>query len=137
MDQAEQAKYMKALEVLFQAHGRVYEAKDSIFKEGDPGDKVYFILSGSVNVYIGSGYAKRVLWSLLPGDIFGEMALFDNLSRTASIDALERTRLVVLDREQFNHLIAKYPILAQRVIELMASRMRKMDTQFKLESGYL
>jgi CRP/FNR family transcriptional regulator, cyclic AMP receptor protein len=133
----ENEAYLKALEFLGQQHGRIYELHDSIFKEGEPGDKIYFIVSGTVNVFIGTGLNRRELWTLNPGDIFGEMALLDELERTASVVASSRTHVVALDRDIFYHLIGNYPILAKKVIELMGHRMRKMDTQFKIESGYL
>lgn len=135
--QAENQAYRKALEILSQKYGRTYASKEKIFNEGDPGREVFFIVSGEVNVYIGSGYSRRELWTLGPGEIFGEMALLDQLARTASVEAGKSTQVVVLERDVFNQLIAKYPIVAQKVIELMGQRMRKMDTQFKLESGYL
>ncbi|MGE3728847.1 MAG: Crp/Fnr family transcriptional regulator [Candidatus Sericytochromatia bacterium] len=133
----ENAAYHKALAILGQQHGRIYELHDRIFSEGEPGDKVYFIVSGSVNVFIGGGMNRRELWTLVPGDIFGEMALLDQLERTASVEAGSRTHVVALDRDRFNHLIGKHPILAQKVIELMGQRMRKMDAQFKIECGYV
>jgi len=134
---AENEAYRSALAFLGQQHGRIYELHNRIFSEGEPGDKVYFIVSGTVNVFIGSGMNRRELWTLNPGDIFGEMALLDQLERTASVEAGSRTHVVALDRDMFNHLIGKYPILAQKVIELMGQRMRKMDAQFKIESGYV
>lgn len=133
----ENATYKKALEVLAQSHGRTYQAQARIFSEGDPGTEIFFIVSGEVNVFIGSGYSRRDLWTLTEGDIFGEMTLLDQLPRTASVTALKKTVLVTFERDGFIHLMSKYPILALKVIELMGNRMRKLDTQFKIESGYL
>lgn len=129
--------FRKALERLYAHHGRIYKARETIFSEGDPGQEVFFILSGAVNVFIGKGMQKRELWTLWAGEIFGEMALIDQLARSASIETALETKVVVFNREAFYALIDKYPILAQKVIELMGKRMRKMDTQFKIESGYI
>ncbi|PKL75935.1 MAG: hypothetical protein CVV27_12815 [Candidatus Melainabacteria bacterium HGW-Melainabacteria-1] len=136
-DKADEKTYRKALEVLFQTHGRTIQTKQTVFSEGDPGTEIFFIVSGAVSVYLGKGHSKRALWTLWAGEMFGEMALLDQMPRSASIEAALETRLVALDRKTFNQLIGKYPILAQKVIELMGKRMRKMDTQFKLETGYL
>lgn len=106
-------------------------------RESELGSEIYFIYKGAVNVYIGSGPAKRELWTLVEGDIFGEMALLDDLARTATVEAARESEVVILEREAFFELIAKHPILARRVIELMGKRMRKMDTQFKIELGYV
>lgn len=132
----EEKNYRKALSILFETHGRTYKTKQTIFAEGDPGQAVFFIVSGAVTVYLGKGRKRRNLWTLWAGDIFGEMALLDQLERTASIEAALETKVVVLDRDSFNQLIGKYPIIAQKVIELMGKRMRQMDSQFKQESGY-
>ncbi|MEZ0372388.1 MAG: Crp/Fnr family transcriptional regulator [Candidatus Sericytochromatia bacterium] len=133
----ENQAYQKALEILWKTHGKTYKIHDKIFSEGDPGTDIYFILAGAVDIFIGSGNGRRDLWTLVEGDIIGEMALLDQLARTASATASKTTRLVVLDRPTFVQLMGKYPILSLKVIELMGKRMRKMDTQFKIESGYI
>ena len=129
--------YRQALEILGVSYGRTYKSKEAIFAEGDPGQEVFFIVSGAVKIYIGTGTSRRDLWTLWAGEIFGEMALLDQLERTASVETALETKVVALDRDVFNRLIGKYPIVAQKVIELMGKRMRKMDKQFKLESGYI
>jgi len=129
--------YLEALKILSQHYGKTYQSGERIIREEEPGNEIYFIVKGAVNVYIGKGHAKRELWTLVTGDIFGELALLDELSRTATVEAANTTELVVLERELFYELIGKHPILGRKVIELMGKRMRKMDTQFKIELGYI
>lgn len=128
--------YRKALEALSKTYGRTFKTRDTIFSEGDTGKEVFFIVSGAVCVYLGRGDNRKNLLNLWAGDIFGEMALLDKQPRSASVEASLQTVVLAFEREAFNHLIGNYPILAQKVIELMGRRMRTMDQQHKAEIGY-
>lgn len=132
----EERQYRESLAILSEIAGRSYASGERIVSEGEPGTEIYFVVSGSVAVFLGQGESRRDLLSLCSGDIFGEMALLDQLPRSASVEAREPSRLVRFDRRLFYHLVGEYPILAKRVIELMGRRMRRMDSQYKLESGY-
>jgi len=128
--------YAKVLALLAPKYAVEYESGELIFSEGDLGDKIYFVLNGIVNIFIQQNKLKRSLCSLSAGDVFGEMALFNNLPRTASVEAESHAKLIVLDRDMFFSLLEKYPVLALKLIRLMAERMHIMDLQFKKELGY-
>ena len=68
-----------------------------IFKEGDPGDRVYFIESGEVEV-VRNGV---VLAKLGPGEYFGEMALLNHKPRNATVRAVKKTQIISMGPEQF------------------------------------
>lgn len=128
--------YRKALEALSKTYGRTYQTRETIFTEGDTGKEIFFIVSGAVCVYLGRGDKRKNLLNLWAGDIFGEMALLDQQPRSASVEASLQTVVLSFERQAFNHLIGNYPILAQKVIELMGRRMRSMDQQYKTDTGY-
>lgn len=127
----EVALYYECLSILAEIAGRTYEPGELIFNEHEPGLEIFFILTGEVCVFLGSGPSRRELTTLVAGDIFGEMALINHLPRSASAQATAQTRLVLLDRRLFYHLVGEYPILAKKVIDLMGRRMSTMDSQFK------
>ena len=61
-----------------------FKAGDVIIREGDEGDTAYFIVSGTVDVSVGRGDKAQIVGRLETGDVFGEMPLFDNGTRSAS-----------------------------------------------------
>jgi ATP-binding cassette subfamily B protein len=88
------------------AEGRV------IFEEGDPGDKLYFIDRGEVEVVItGPAGEERRVALLRDGDYFGEIALLEDVPRTATVRTRVPTFLLGLDREQFLELLQAVPDL--------------------------
>jgi PPM family protein phosphatase len=76
---------------------RQFVADESIFEEGADGDELYVVLKGRVGVYKGS----TVIVELGPGEHFGEMALLDRAPRSASVRAIEETKLLTMKRRDF------------------------------------
>ena len=74
----------------------VFVAKQAIFKKGDPGDALYAIVEGTVNVHEG----EHSYGTLSTGDCFGEYALIDEQARSASVTAVERTVTLKIERDQ-------------------------------------
>ena len=128
--------YTQALEKLKEKYGKTYETGEMIMLEGERDPHIMFIVSGRVEVFLGSGNSRDVLWTLEGGEILGEMSLLDQLPRTASAQALTPCEVVRLDKESFYHLVSRYPSLSIKVIQLMGTRMRKMDAQYKIRTGY-
>ena len=79
-----------------------------VFLRGAVGDCAYIVRQGVVEIR----EAGRVLERLIPGDVFGEMALIDNEPRSASAVAVGETALVVVDRTTFNRLVRNEPDFA-------------------------
>jgi voltage-gated potassium channel len=97
-------------------------ARTMIVRKGQPGDCMYFIASGEVEVDLPG---KKV--SLGEGDFFGEMALLGNRQRSANISTTQLSRLLVLDLVDFHVLMARHPDLA-RTIDAEAER-RAMENK--------
>jgi CRP-like cAMP-binding protein len=94
--------------------GRTIAKGRIIFRQGDPGDEMYIIQSGAVEVSKIRQGRKIILTLLEKGDFFGEVALIDSKPRSATVTALTRTRLLVAT--QFNNAFINLLItdLAQR-----------------------
>ena len=106
---------------------RVYEKGDCILREGDRGDSMFVIISGQVKVYsVESGDRSRevILKTLGPGEFFGELPLFDQEPRSASVAAMDQCRLQILSYASFRRSIETSPDIAQRVMETLARRLR-------------
>jgi CRP-like cAMP-binding protein len=91
-----------------------------IFLKGAAGDHAYVVKSGKVEIREGG----RVLETLGPGGIFGEMAMIDAGPRSASAVAVGPTDLVVIDHATFAALVREVPDFAITVMRLMARRLR-------------
>ena len=80
---------------------------DYIFKEGDEGKNVYFLISGELEVL--SGVEEKIVSILHEGDFFDEIALFKNVPRTASVKAVTYRDLYTLAKARFDYVLNKYP----------------------------
>jgi len=114
-----------------------FRAGEIIFKEGEKGDKLYIILSGSVRIskqIPGSG--EEALAVLKPGDFFGEMSLIDDVERSADAIANERSTLLSIDRNSFESLLFLNKELAYTIlwnfVRTLSKRLR--DTNEKLRA---
>jgi len=99
---------------------RVYEPGAVIVKQGDPG--VGFFLSAEGNVEVTHNSDK--LREMGPGEFFGEMALMEDRTRTATVTAKTRTKCLQLVRWDFRALLKENPELAVKMLEVVVRRMR-------------
>jgi cAMP-dependent protein kinase regulator len=96
----------------------------SVVEEGTPGDCLYIIKSGEVEVFtVGLKGERLVLARLKEGDYFGEISLLTGRPRTASVTALRRTELVRLGKKDFDRLAAGRPEILKHLEECRQARM--------------
>jgi CRP-like cAMP-binding protein len=103
---------------------RDFKAGDVIFRQGDPAQELFIIQSGEVEIRLGN----RVLERLPQYSIFGEMALIDNATRSATAIAAGDAKLVPVSEKQFLFLISNTPYFALNVMRVMARRLRASNT---------
>ncbi len=101
-----------------------YYKNDSIISKGEVGDAMYAILEGEVKVHEGQHDFGR----LSEGDCFGEYALIDDETRSASVTATKETKVAKIDREHFLDLMKKDKGFARGVLSVMIKRHRKLDS---------
>jgi CRP-like cAMP-binding protein len=107
---------------------REFEAGDTIVREGELGVAFYIIGKGKVEVVRGLGSGnEQVLASMGEGDFFGEMALFDNEVRSASVRAAEATECLVLTKWDFNAELTTSPSLTHAMFRILARRIRESN----------
>jgi CRP/FNR family transcriptional regulator/CRP/FNR family cyclic AMP-dependent transcriptional regulator len=105
---------------------RRYQQGDIIFHEGDPGHSLYLVKSGQVRIFINGidGSETSVILFGKPGDIFGELAVIDGLTRSASAVALGKTVLYTMSRENFREQMRLCPQLALNFMKVLSQRVR-------------
>lgn len=104
---------------------RHFNAGDTIFHEGDPGELLYVVKTGQVRIFVhGDGQETSVILFGRPGDIFGELAIVDGLPRSATATALVETWVYTLTREQFRAHMRRTPQLALNFMKMLTVRVR-------------
>lgn len=107
-----------------------FENGNYIFLEDSEGEQCFFVLEGSVKVTRLSKDGREVILAMLnEGDFFGEMSLLDGESRSANVIALEKTKVLTLDRNDFIAVVNDYPQIAVQSLKELARRLRKSDRQ--------
>ena len=100
-------------------------AGQHIFTAGQPGDMMYVVKEGEVEVVING----KVIDTVGPGGILGEMALIDRRPRSATAIAKTDCKLVSVNEQRFQRLVQQTPHFALQVMKVMAQRLRQMDAQ--------
>jgi len=107
---------------------RRYPKENIIFLQDDPGDAFYLILSGEVKVTLLGGDGREYILSLLKkGDFFGEMSLFDNAPRSASVVTTEDADFLIIQRQAFLNHITHVPTLLTKFLSTFSQRLRRTD----------
>ncbi len=101
-----------------------YPAGETIFLEDDPGDLMYLVIEGKVNIVT----YGTVLENVGLHGIFGELALIDNAPRSAGAVAAEPTEVALIDRDTFLELVRHNPAFSLYVMRHLATRIRRMNT---------
>jgi CRP-like cAMP-binding protein len=119
------------------AHEEAHAKNTSIFQHGDVGDKVYLILEGKVR--IGRqvpGVGEEALAVLGPGQVFGEMALLDEATRSADAIAHDRCKLLAIAKEDLDDLLFQDKELAYEVlwstVHMLVGRLRSTNDKLTL-----
>jgi len=129
LPQAKRDELTKAVKLRVVAPGTV------IFRQGDPGDSFCIIQSGKVRVFRkDAGGLETDLSVLGPGESFGEMALLTGEARSANVEAVEETNLMVLSKEQFERILEDFPALTLTFVKQMSGWLLKADRTIEKEA---
>lgn len=100
----------------------------TIFAEGEPGDRLFIIVSGKVKIGRRSPDGRENLITILgPSDMFGELAIFDPGPRTSSVTTINEVRAVSMDREALRAWIVGRPEIAEQLLRVLARRLRRTN----------
>ncbi|HKC93732.1 MAG TPA: Crp/Fnr family transcriptional regulator [Nitrospira sp.] len=101
-----------------------FTAGQVIFKEGQPGDVMYVVIEGRIDIVV----CDKVINVVGPGGILGEMALLDKEPRSTTAIANTDCRLVPVDQKRFTFLVQQTPYFAIEVMQIMAERLRRLNS---------
>ena len=98
------------------------------FDQGEPGDRMYIITKGKVRLVHRADDGRETLLGVLgPGDMFGELSVFDAGIRTAAAIALTETLVLSLTREQLHAWLVSRPEVAMKLLQALAQRLRRTE----------
>ena len=101
-----------------------------VIQEGDAGNTLFMIIEGQVAVLKNQeGHRDIELDRMGAGDYFGEMALFEDIPRTATIRTLEPCRMLVLHKQEFKEMVREYPQIALDICKVLSGRIRKLHAK--------
>jgi CRP/FNR family transcriptional regulator, cyclic AMP receptor protein len=111
---------------------RDFEAGTVLFDEGQPGDFMYVVTTGEVEIRRMVGETERVLAVIPPGEFFGEMAILNSRPRSATAVVRTDSRLLVIEGKTFEAMLRARPEIALRIIKSLALRLESANQQVEL-----
>ena len=101
---------------------------NTLFKEGDPADRLYVVADGKLKLGTSSADGRENLLSILgPGDMFGELSAFDAGPRTSTATAVTDAKLLSLSHDQVLSLITEHPKVGIQLLGRLAQRLRRTN----------
>jgi len=114
------------------SHSRTVPADTLLFREYDPADALFIIVSGRVKVYCSDDRGRDIVINTQgAGDYFGELALLDHSVRSASVRTIEECRLCVVLKEDFSRILEQHPGILRKVLRNLARQVRKLTANVK------
>lgn len=111
---------------------RTYEKENVILMEEDAGSALFVIVSGKVKVARTSNDGREVILTILgESDFFGEMAILDGMTRSATVTAIECSELFIIQRNQFLELLHQHPEISIALLQELTKRLRSADMKIK------
>ena len=111
---------------------RDFAAGTVLFEEGQPGDYMYVVQSGEVEIRRIVGETERVLAILSPGEFLGEMAILNGRPRSATAVVRTAARLLVIEGKTFEAMLRARPEIAMRIIKSLGLRLENANQHVEL-----
>lgn len=116
--------FLKVDERLFRKFGHFYAADEYIFREGDVGQNLFYILGGRVRMEKSAGKSKKILAEMGPGEYFGEMAALIQAPRTASARTLSESHIAVISGETLRSVLRESDEVSLFMLKEFSQRIR-------------
>lgn len=112
-----------------------FDEMEMVFREGDIGDTLFLVLEGEVAVIKDCNAEREFeLDSIGPGDYFGEMALFGDDRRSATIRVKKNARFLTLNKQELQEIVREYPQIALHVCRVLSMRIRRLHGKISDQS---
>jgi CRP-like cAMP-binding protein len=106
-----------------------YRAGDILFRQGDPGDAAYVVLSGTADILVNTGADEIKVATLESNSIIGEIAILCDVARTATVKASAPLETLRIKKDQFIRLLAEFPEMAVEIMRVLADRLSRTTAE--------
>jgi CRP-like cAMP-binding protein len=106
--------------------GKLYQDREIVFRQGEVGNCMFVIQSGQVEIFREEAGREVCLRLAGANEFFGEMALVDHATRSASVRAVGRAKILTVDKRTFLRRVHEDPSLAYRIMEGMSHEIRRL-----------
>jgi CRP/FNR family cyclic AMP-dependent transcriptional regulator len=114
---------------------RQFEPGQAVFREGDQSDTCYVVREGHARAVRSHGDGRTItLATFGPGDIFGELAMFEDERRSATVEAIEPTSVIGVLGPDMRRLMSEHPQIAARLVIALGRRLREMNERLSRQS---
>jgi CRP/FNR family transcriptional regulator, cyclic AMP receptor protein len=114
---------------------RSFEPGQAVFREGDSSDTCYVVSSGHARAIRGHGDGRTITLAVFgPGDFFGELALFEDELRSATVEAIEEMSAVAVLGGDMRRLMNEHPQIATRLVIALGRRLRETNERLSRQS---
>jgi len=109
---------------------RQYKRNQFIFQQGEPGDTMFVMLSGTVKVLVNSAEGQQVLFCTLgPEDCFGELSFLDGRARSAAVETAEAVQVIALTRTALDSALDANPAIGRAMLVYLCDMVRRLSEQ--------
>jgi len=123
---------MKKEDQLFWKFGKDFPKGTLLFREGELGRNMFIIQKGKVQVRKRVGSGEKVLAELGEGEFFGEMALLMGMDRSATVEVIEDSKILVVTPETFESLLRSNIDIALKMLRKLAGRLRALNDHLEV-----
>jgi CRP-like cAMP-binding protein len=114
---------------------RAFDAQQVIFREGDDSDTCYIVRSGHARAVRGHTDGRMITLARFgPGDIFGELAMFDDERRSATVEAVDELATVAIPGSAMRELLRRHPEIAVKLVIALGRRLRAANERLTRQS---
>jgi uncharacterized membrane protein len=115
---------------------RAFAAGAMVFNQGDSGSSMFIVESGDCNIHLPGDASRRIsLKDIARGEYFGELALFDEMPRSASVLATTDAILLELPRSTLEGFLQRRPQVAMAILRTMSARLRETNTMLSARAA--
>ena len=112
-----------------------FDEMEMVFREGETGDTLFLVLEGEVAVIKDCNADREIeLDTIGPGDYFGDMALFGDDRRSATIRVKKDARFLTLNKQELQEIVREYPQIALHVCRVLSMRIRRLHGKISDQS---
>ena len=108
-----------------------YNLNQSVFKAGDPPDKMFLVVKGKVGIFLPLNETKTPNFVVEENELFGEMGVIENQSRMATARCLEECEIISITKKEFDERVNASDVFVKGCLNALSYRLRQVEKKMK------